>query len=44
LVICENCKEEVPETLFCLRCGYPLYVNTQAEEGSSGWVPPEPIE
>jgi len=44
LVTCENCKEDVPETLFCLKCGYPLYVNTQAEEGGFGGAPPEPIE
>jgi hypothetical protein len=44
LVTCENCKEEVPETLFCLKCGYPLYINAQAEEEGFGGAPPEPIE
>ncbi len=23
--MCPNCKEEVPKTLYCLNCGYPLY-------------------
>jgi hypothetical protein len=22
---CPNCKEDVPKTLYCLNCGYPLY-------------------
>ena len=44
MVTCENCKEEVPETLFCLKCGYPLYVNAQAEEGGFWGAHPEPIE
>jgi len=44
LVTCENCKEEVPETLFCLKCGYPLYVDTQAEEEGSVGALPEPIK
>jgi hypothetical protein len=25
VVLCPNCKEEVPKTLYCLNCGYPLY-------------------
>ncbi len=25
LVICPNCKNESPKTLYCLNCGYPLY-------------------
>jgi hypothetical protein len=24
-VLCPNCNEEVPKTLYCLNCGYPLY-------------------
>ena len=24
-LLCPNCKEEVPKTLYCLNCGYPLY-------------------
>jgi hypothetical protein len=24
-IMCPNCKEEVPKTLYCLNCGYPLY-------------------
>jgi len=25
VILCPNCKEEVPKTLYCLNCGYPLY-------------------
>ena len=25
VVLCPNCDEEVPKTLYCLNCGYPLY-------------------
>jgi hypothetical protein len=25
VVKCPNCKEDVPKTLYCLNCGYPLY-------------------
>jgi len=25
VVLCPNCKEDVPKTLYCLNCGYPLY-------------------
>lgn len=34
-VTCENCEEEVLETLFCLKCGYPLYVKAQTKEEDS---------
>jgi hypothetical protein len=29
LVHCPNCKEDVPKTLYCLNCGYPLYKNDE---------------
>ena len=33
VVLCPNCKEEVPKTLYCLNCGYPLYkMQSEAEE------------
>ncbi len=25
VIHCPNCKEDVPRTLYCLNCGYPLY-------------------
>ena len=25
IIHCPNCKEDVPKTLYCLNCGYPLY-------------------
>lgn len=41
VVLCPNCKEEVPKTLYCLNCGYPLYkmeldmpIHEEAEEVS----------
>ena len=32
VVHCPNCKEEVPKTLYCLNCGYPLYKEEQDKE------------
>jgi hypothetical protein len=45
LVVCPNCKEEVPSTMYCLKCGYPLYnhVNGSAD-GAVGDIPREYIE
>ena len=32
-IMCPNCKEEVPKTLYCLNCGYPLYkISVDADE------------
>jgi len=25
VILCSNCNEDVPKTLYCLNCGYPLY-------------------
>jgi len=25
VIHCPNCQEDVPKTLYCLNCGYPLY-------------------
>ena len=25
VILCPNCDEDVPKTLYCLNCGYPLY-------------------
>lgn len=25
MILCPNCNEDVPKTLYCLNCGYPLY-------------------
>ena len=25
VLLCPNCQEDVPKTLYCLNCGYPLY-------------------
>jgi len=32
VVHCPNCKEDVPKTLYCLNCGYPLYKDGQKVE------------
>ena len=32
LMNCPNCKQEVPETIYCLRCGYPIYAMKQLEK------------
>jgi hypothetical protein len=32
VVHCPNCKEDVPKTLYCLNCGYPLYKEGQPKE------------
>ena len=32
LMNCPNCKQEVPETIYCLRCGYPIYGMKQLEK------------
>lgn len=37
VVHCPNCDEDVPKTLYCLNCGYPLYKIEQPEV-----VEPEP--
>ncbi|MCK4438908.1 zinc ribbon domain-containing protein, partial [Candidatus Bathyarchaeota archaeon] len=31
-VHCPNCNEDVPKTLYCLNCGYPLYKIEQEEK------------
>ena len=48
MVSCPNCKETVPTSLYCLKCGFPLYmfrkegdvvdVSTQPDEGALGRV------
>jgi hypothetical protein len=48
VLLCPNCKEEVPKTLYCLNCGYPLYKIEldQPEEDAEVVVDaaPEPVE
>ena len=50
VILCPNCKEEVPKTLYCLNCGYPLYKVEQEEARPEGTEiigiegAPEPIE
>jgi hypothetical protein len=48
VLLCPNCKEEVPKTLYCLNCGYPLYKIEldQPEEDVKVVVDkaPEPVE
>jgi hypothetical protein len=47
VIHCPNCKEDVPKTLYCLNCGYPLYKLEQqkAEETVEESMPEaEPAE
>ena len=50
VLLCPNCKEEVPKTLYCLNCGYPLYKievdQPEVEEDVEVVVDeaPEPVE
>lgn len=32
VILCVNCKEEVPVTLYCLNCGFPLYHKGEAAD------------
>ena len=32
MIPCPNCKEMVPTSLYCLKCGYPLYMFRKEEE------------
>ena len=41
-IMCPNCKEEVPKTLYCLNCGYPLYkISVDADKAEE--EVPEPV-
>ncbi len=35
VVHCPNCKEDVPKTLYCLNCGFPLYKEEQPKEAKA---------
>jgi len=41
-LLCPNCKEEVPKTLYCLNCGYPLY-KIEVESAPAEEDAPEPM-
>ena len=42
-LLCPNCKEEVPKTLYCLNCGYPLYKIEVKSEPVVEEDAPEPV-
>jgi hypothetical protein len=42
-LLCPNCKEEVPKTLYCLNCGYPLYKIEVESEPAVEEDAPEPV-
>jgi len=42
-LLCPNCKEEVPKTLYCLNCGYPLYKIEVESEPVVEEDAPEPV-
>lgn len=41
VIHCPNCNEDVPKTLYCLNCGYPLY-KIEQEQKISREIEPEP--
>ena len=44
-IMCPNCKEEVPKTLYCLNCGYPLYkISVDADEAEEEVSEPVYVE
>lgn len=44
VVHCPNCKEDVPKTLYCLNCGYPLYkIEQEKKEGQPTESEPETV-
>ena len=45
VIHCPNCNEDVPKTLYCLNCGYPLYKIEQEEKAEAQpEVEPEALE
>ncbi len=42
-LLCPNCKEEVPKTLYCLNCGYPRYKIEVESEPPVEEDAPEPV-
>jgi len=42
VVLCTNCKEDVPKTLYCLNCGYPLYKMDMLEQAKKEEAEAEP--
>ncbi len=42
VVLCPNCKEDVPKTLYCLNCGYPLYKMDVLEKAKKEEAEKEP--
>jgi len=45
VVHCPNCNEDVPKTLYCLNCGYPLYKIEQEEKAEvQPEIEPEALE
>ncbi len=46
VVHCPNCKEDVPKTLYCLNCGFPLYKEEQPKEEAKAEpeAKPEPLK
>ena len=43
VVLCTNCKEDVPKTLYCLNCGYPLYKMDMLEQAKKEEAEPEDV-
>lgn len=44
MIVCPNCRESVPTTLYCLKCGFPLYNIDHEEDEDVVDVSPKPFE
>ncbi len=45
IVCCPNCKSKVPKSIYCLKCGYPLYtLKSEHAEDITIEVAPEPFK
>jgi hypothetical protein len=43
VIHCPNCNEDVPKTLYCLNCGYPLYKIEQEQKAPKEEAPEQEI-
>jgi len=44
MVECPNCKEEVPKSIYCLKCGFPLYNLKEETRDVTIEVSPDPFD
>lgn len=44
MIDCPNCRETVPKSIYCLKCGYPLYNLSGETEEATIEVAPDPFD